>query len=193
MRRLFRWWPLALAVLAGMAVGGWWWVRRGGTYDADIRFAAARYGMDPALIKAVIWRESRFRPSVVGDAGEIGLMQLTEPAALDWAGAEGIRLRREQLFHPRTNILAGTWYLRWCLRHYPQTDDPRVFALAEYNAGRGNVLRWLKGPARTNSQAFLKRIGFPSTREYVRAVLERRSRYQKDFAPATRPGAEKKR
>jgi soluble lytic murein transglycosylase len=169
--------------LLGMTAG-WWWSRNRGTFDSDIRFAATRYGMDPALIKAVIWKESRFRPSIVGEAGEIGLMQLTELAAQEWADAEGIAsFHPQHLFNPRSNILAGTWYLRWCLRHYPQADDPRVFALAEYNAGRGNVLRWLKGSARTNSQAFLKAIGFPSTRLYVQAVLERRPRYLKDFRP----------
>jgi len=64
------------------------------------------------------------------------------------------------------------------LRHYSQTDNPLPYALAEYNAGRGNVLKWLDGQAATNSAAFLAQIGFPSTRAYVLAVSDRYQYYR---------------
>lgn len=170
-----------LLLVAGLA---WWW-RFGQPhheFDRHIRFAAERYGVDAALIKAVVWQESRFRPEVVGKAGEIGLMQVTEAAAQEWASDEGVfPLDTNHLFDPRTNILAGAWYLRWCLGHYRRVDDPLPFALAEYNAGRGNVLRWLDGRAATNSAAFVAAIGFPSTRRYVESVLRRRLACLADF------------
>lgn len=169
-----------------MGVAVWWQFLRPNTeFDSRIRDATARYGMDPALIKAVVWQESRFTPDAVGKAGEIGLMQITGPAAQEWAEAEGIApMPKEHLFDPRTNLLAGTWYLRRSLRRHPQADDPLPFALAEYNAGRGNVLKWLDGPAETNSAAFIEAIGFPSTQAYVTSILSRRLRYLLDF-PST--------
>lgn len=183
MRRWRGW--LAGLLLAGLAglLGFWQWQwRQTHRFDPLIRETALRYGLDPALIKAIVWRESRFRPDAVGAAGEIGLMQLTEPAAQEWATAEKIGpLPPSHLFDPRTNLLAGTWYLRRSLRRHPDVDDPRPFALAEYNAGRGNVLRWLQGAAATNSTAFINAIGFPATRRYVRDVLAAAARFASDF------------
>ena len=157
-----------------------WWEDR---FDPLILQAAQRYQLHPALIKAVIWRESRFRPYVVGRAGEIGLMQLTAPVALEWAVAERLGpIPRENFFDPKTNVLAGTWYLVQAIHHYQNTDCPECYGLAEYNAGRKNVLRWATGPAATNSQAFLQNISYPTTRLYVQSVLQRRRRYMSQFS-----------
>lgn len=165
----------------------WRATHREHSQDHTILAAARRYGVDPALVKAVVWRESDFDPSARGRAGEIGLMQITDAAAQEWAETEKVYpLGEAKLFDPRTNIHAGAWYLRKLLQRYRQTDQPAVFALADYNAGRGNVLKWAKGPAATNSQAFAGVIGFPTTRAYVNAILERRNRYLADFAGAPR-------
>jgi soluble lytic murein transglycosylase len=75
-------------------------------------------------------------------------------------------------------VLAGTWYLKKVLRHYSQADDPLPFGLAEYNAGRGNVLKWLAGDGATNSAAFIGRIGFPGTRAYVQKIIQRYQDYR---------------
>jgi soluble lytic murein transglycosylase len=64
------------------------------------------------------------------------------------------------------------------LRHYSQADDPLPFGLAEYNAGRGNVLKWLAGDGATNSAAFIGRIGFPGTRAYVQKIIQRYQDYR---------------
>ena len=79
---------------------------------------------------------------------------------------------------PATNTLAGAWYLNKLLQRYKETDNPAVYALADYNAGRGNVLKWIHGAAATNSQAFLEQMDFPSTRAYVRAILGRAKQYR---------------
>lgn len=177
---------LVLAVVGGTAV----WLRyQGGhrVYDRVILTASERYGVDPALIKAVIWQESRFQAAVRGQAGEFGLMQIRDEAALEWAGAERLSgFEPEHLLDPGTNTLAGTWYLRRLLLRYGHTDNPIPYALADYNAGRTRVLRWLKGPAATNSVAFLGGLDFPGTRRYVENIMEQHARYRLIFR-APRP------
>ena len=175
-----RWRNVLLLFLAAfLAFKGWdYW--REHRFDAAIIEAAKRYQVDRALIRAVIWRESNFHPNVRGRAGELGLMQIRAAAASEWATAEHIdHFEHSSCLDPLTNVLAGTWYLKRVLRHYGQADDPLPFGLAEYNAGRGNVLKWLAGDNPTNSAVFMQRIGFPSTRLYVQKITERFKDYQR--------------
>ena len=173
---------LAAIVLAGAGWRGWYVWQRERSQDEPILAAAQRYGVEPALVKAVVWRESWFNPHARGRAGEIGLMQLREPAAREWAEAERIAgFTHEHVLDPATNTLAGAWYLAKALKRYTNTDNPVPYALADYNAGRGNVLKWLQGPAATNSAAFTEQIGFPMTQRYVRSVMARREHYAPVF------------
>ncbi len=143
-------------------------------YYPEIKAAADRYGVDPMLVKAIVWRESRFRPDVRGSAGELGLMQIQELAAQEWADAERIEtFEHEHCLDPGTNTMAATFYLSKLLKRYRHTDNPLPYALADYNAGRGNLLKWNKGEASTNSVVFAEVIGFPSTKQYVKAVMKR--------------------
>ena len=166
-------------VLACGAVAYWWWAAQlEQSQNGPIRAAARRYGVERALIKAIVWRESHFNPEARGRSGEIGLMQLQEVPAQAWADAEHLAdFAHEHCLDPRTNTLAGAWYLKKLLRRYEHTDDPVPYALADYNAGRGNLLKWNKGAAATNSAAFIAQIGFPGTKEYVKAVMRRRRLY----------------
>lgn len=174
---------LSLFCFIGFVIYFFWNNRREHRQDKVILAASKRYDVDPALVKAVVWRETKFNPVARGRAGEIGLMQIMESAALDWASAEKIDpFEHEQLFDPGTNTLAGAWYLKKLLKRYTQTDNPIPYALADYNAGRGNVLKWNKGAAATNSETFLKQIGFPGTSNYVRAVMARIENYRPDFS-----------
>jgi soluble lytic murein transglycosylase len=173
---------LLLAIMSGVAFYFWWQGRLERSQDGPIRAAAQRYSVEPALVKAVVWRESRFHPNVRGRAREIGLMQLQEDSAREWADAEHIPgFEHEHCFDPETNTLAGTFYLKKLLGRYTQTDDPVPYALADYNAGRGNVLKWNNGPGQTNSLAFIDQIGFPGTRTYVKSVMQRREHYRSRF------------
>jgi soluble lytic murein transglycosylase len=177
LRARFRWLVFLLA-LGAVAYWGWdtWRERR---YDAIIVAAAQRYAVDPALVKAVIWRESRFNANARGRAGELGLMQIRDTAAMEWAKAEHLpSFEHAACLDPETNTLAGTWYLKKLLGRYQNTDNPAAYALADYNAGRGNVLKWLGGAGATQSGAFVDQIGFPTTRDYVRAVLRRAEHYR---------------
>ncbi len=152
-------------------------------YDALIKQAAQRYGVSAELIKAVIWRESRFQPGKVGSHGERGLMQITENAAADWALAEKIEtFAPTDLFDPKVNIEAGTWYLKRALTHWSAKDNPVPFALAEYNAGRTRVKRWVKnsGQGDTASAEDLQTaMDFPMTKSYITSIVARYDFYVK--------------
>ena len=171
--RRFALFLLLLAVLgAGLSRGLAYY--REHRYDGLIRAAALQYGVDPALVSAVIWRESNYRADRVGRAGEIGLMQVREPAAREWARAAGApEFSAAHLYDPGTNILAGTWYLARALRRWAERDDPATFALAEYNAGLTHARHWAALPGSETAAGFSAAISFPSTRAYIGDILTR--------------------
>lgn len=172
---------LILLVFAlGVYLGFKYW--REHRFDKAIAVAANRYKLEPALIKAVIWRESRFHPNARGSAGELGLMQVRDAAAFEWAASERIvGFEFDACLDPATNTLVGAWYLKQTMARYKQADDPLPYALAEYNAGRGNVLKWRTGSALTNSAAFINQIGFPGTRAYVQSIVKRYKYYSQPW------------
>lgn len=146
-------------------------------YDAAITEVAAKHNIDPMLVKAIVWRESRFHPEKVGASGERGLMQLMPAAAADWARSQKVEsFRLPDLHAPKTNLQAGTWYLKQSMQRWSQRQDPEAFALAEYNAGKKRVDRWIResniGPE-SSTEDFIKGISFPGTRNYVKTVLQR--------------------
>lgn len=175
---------IAGGLLLTLFVERWRRTRLESSQDKNILAASRKHGVDPALVKAVIWRESRFDPRARGGKGETGLMQIMEITGREWAGAQHVPFASKYvLLDAGKNIDCGTWYLGKLLGRYQRTDDPLPYALADYNAGRGNVLKWMKGSATTNSVDFVEQIGFPSTREYVRTVMQRRVKYMSEFAP----------
>lgn len=147
-------------------------------YDGLIVNAARKHGLDPMLVKAVVWRESRFQPEKVGAAGERGLMQVGEAAARDWAAAHKIEVFVfADLFDAKTNLEAGTWYLSRALEHWKDRDDPVSFALAEYNAGRSRMEKWTANSA--SAARMLRAAGPTGTRRYVDDIT-RRFRFYRD-------------
>ena len=165
-------WNIVAAViivcLAGVSL-----VRRIHRYDDMIVRTGKKYDLDPRLISAVIWQESRFRPDRVGTKQEVGLMQVTQAAGTEWAEAEGVEnFHLEMLFDPQKNIDAGAWYLGRAMRRWSHCDDPAPYALAEYNAGRSNALRWSKKSG-NDSKRFWESITYPTTKKYVEKILKR--------------------
>ncbi len=151
---------------------------RYGSHDALIASAAARHGVDPLLVKAVVWQESRFQPDKLGAHGERGLMQITEPAAEDWVQSAGVEtFVPEDLLDAKTNLEVGTWYLAQALKHWSSQEDPLPFALGEYNAGRSRVKRWSRG-AQITAEELGKAMDIPSTRAYVASVRDRYEYYK---------------
>src|SRR3954447_26113712 len=148
-------------------------------HEDIIRQQSQKKGLDPALVAAVIYQESKFadRTSV---AGARGLMQITPDTARFIAKQSGgIRFVQEDLATPQINIAYGTWYLRWLMDRY---DGRQALALAAYNAGFGHVDRWVAaagGPDAFNAKTD---IPFPETRNYVQQVLERRRDYARRYS-----------
>lgn len=157
--------------------------RRYAQFDPLIRDAAERQGLDPMLVKSVVWRESRFRPEMVGNNGERGLMQVTEGAAEDWKVAEKKEnFRPTDLFDPKTNLEVGTWYLARALERWQDKEDPIPFALAEYNAGRTRVNQWISDSnmgEKANAFDLKEHVAFPTTRTYIETIQARYRFYKK--------------
>ncbi len=124
---------------------------------------------------------------MLGSVGERGLMQVGEAAAKDWVNAEKIEtFMPTDLFDPKTNLEVGTWYFKKALDRWKQKDDPVPFALAEYNAGRANVNRWITESGRGEEAAardLLLAIDFPTTRRYIDDIVARYRFYQQQEKP----------
>jgi peptidoglycan lytic transglycosylase len=147
-------------------------------HDDIIRQQAADKHVDAALIAAVIYEESRFRDQT-SNAGARGLMQIT-PETADFIARRsgGVRFEQADLGTPQINIAYGAWYLRYLIDRYKGND---TLAIAAYNAGMGNVDRWVAragGPSNFDSA---KHIPFPETRAYVQNVIERRQQYRDHY------------
>jgi soluble lytic murein transglycosylase len=142
-------------------------------HDDIIRQQAAEKNLDPAMIAAVIYAESRFEDQE-SHAGAIGLMQITpETADVIEHLSGGTTFVTSDLSDPEINIRYGSYYLRYLLNRY---HGNQVAALAAYNAGTGNVDRW--GGAGLG----LDDIRFPETRAYVEEVLDKRQEYRDQYA-----------
>jgi peptidoglycan lytic transglycosylase len=143
-------------------------------HESAIRRQATEKHLDPALIAAVIYAESKFNDSI-SSAGALGLMQLLPSTAHFIAQRTGgTRFTTEDLSTPDINIAYGSWYLRYLLDEYGGSE---VLALAAYNGGETNVNRWLAS-AHARGRAFtVGDIPFSETRAYVAKVLHMRDRY----------------
>jgi len=186
---VLRWLVLFVLAVILLTVGGtgylYWEAQQPQetVFDPIIVNVARNEGVDPFLIRALIWRESRFDPLTHGQADEHGLMQVTPDVGQMWAKANKVDdYNDDKLYDPETNIRVGTWYLNRAIRRWSQTDDPVTFALAEYNAGRSNALKWVDPLAPLSHTAFLDRITYPGTRKYVEVILAKRQQYSRAFA-----------
>jgi soluble lytic murein transglycosylase len=140
-----------------------------------IREYSRKYGLEPDLVCAVIHTESRFRPGITSPKGARGLMQLTKGTA-DW-GAEEVGIpgyAYENVTEPVVNIELGCWYLSVLLKQFTETET----ALAAYNAGSGNVERWLDDASLSADGVKLDDIPFGETRRYVGRVDGARAVYR---------------
>ena len=139
---------------------------------------AREKNVPPDLIAGVIYAESRFVDQT-SHAGARGLMQITpDTAAAIATRTGGVNFRQEDLADPQINISYGTWYLRNLLDRYGENV---VLALAAYNAGQGNVDKWI-AQARAKGEALtIDAIPFTETRGYVHSVLEARAEYRAKY------------
>ena len=148
-------------------------------HDDIIRQQAHEKNLDPALIAAVIYEESRFRDQT-SHAGARGLMQITpETADAIAEHSGGVRFKQEDLADPQINISYGAYYLRLLLDHY---GGNQTLAIAAYNAGIGNVDRWVADAGGADKFDTAEHIPFPETRAYVENVLQRQKDYRNNYA-----------
>lgn len=139
-------------------------------FAKEIAAAAAKHGLPPELVRAVIRRESKFKPDTRGKAGEIGLMQILPGGA----GAEWSRVNKQRMYYPHemlnpsVNLDIGCWYLARALNRWRDYRCSIELALAEYNAGLKNASRWK--PDDLNADV-IARIDFPGTQKYVTEIM----------------------
>ena len=132
-------------------------------YEHIVRGHAENYRLDPALVAAVIYQESKFRADARSDSGAVGLMQLLPETAKGIAARTGgSKFEVDDLYDPEINVRYGSWYLRHLIDKYGTEER----ALAAYNGGQGNLDRG---------------VMYPETRHYVDRVLELRGIYRKAY------------
>ena len=145
-------------------------------YREEIYTAAEAYDLPPSLVYAVIHTESGFAPDVQSSAGAIGLMQVTPPT-MEWAlmrGGEDTPPTAEALADPAFNIDVGCRVLQLLGQSFEEQDT----VLAAYNAGMGNVRKWLSDPAYSDDGETLHTIPFAETRNYVQKVADAKEMYR---------------
>jgi soluble lytic murein transglycosylase len=147
-------------------------------HEDIIRQQARDKRLDPALIAAVIYQESKFRPRTSA-AGAEGLMQILPSTAKFIARRTGgTAFVPSDLGTPQVNIAYGSYYLRYLLNRY---DGNETVAIAAYNAGETNVAGWIReaGGAGHFDPAD---IPFPETRAYVKNVERHQDDYRHNYA-----------
>jgi len=147
-------------------------------HEDIIRQQATAKNVDPSLVAAVIYTESRFRDQT-SHAGARGLMQITPATARYIARLSGgTAFKQGDLATPQVNISYGVYYLRYLLRRY---GDNKVLALAAYNGGEGNVDRWISEASLAEREFGIAQIPFTETREYVGRVLDVQVDYRRKY------------
>lgn len=149
-------------------------------YEALILEYAGEYGLDPYLVCAVIWVESKFDEAATSHKGARGLMQII-PSTGQWAaqklGIEGYS--EDSLYDPEINIRIGCWYLDNLRDHFNGNMD---LALAAYNGGSGNVEKWLRDSRYSKDGRKLDNIPFKETRDFVARVWSAYDKYKRLYS-----------
>jgi soluble lytic murein transglycosylase len=174
---------ILLLVLTGVVALTWFlgkmtyeYFSRKSAYDTIIREAARKYCVDSCLLKAVIWKESKFKQNARGAKGEVGLMQIRPTAAAkEWSDVNRIDIPSEgMIFYPRLNIEIGAWYLSLAMRKWEKYEHCEELALSQYNAGARGMSSWI--PADYNGEV-IENIKINSTKRYVTEIMEKYREY----------------
>lgn len=145
------------------------------SYRTTIQQNASANDLDPYLVAAVVRTESHFRARATSAQGARGLMQIM-PETGAWVAKQlDLPFQPEMLYDPDYNLKIGCWYLAHLLKQF---DGDQVLALAAYNGGQSNVMKWLQENQWTGEHQTLHQIPFGETRQYVANVLRDHKRYQ---------------
>ena len=136
-------------------------------YSEYVTKYAEQYGVEENLIYALIKAESNFNPDAVSHQNAKGLMQLMQSTAEDLAKKSKIDLNNENILEPEVNIQLGTQYIASLLNKY----DCVEVALAAYNAGSGNVDKWISAGKIKADGSDIENIPYKETNTYVRKIM----------------------
>jgi soluble lytic murein transglycosylase len=145
-------------------------------YGEEIEEHAKERGLDPNLVRALILQESYYNPKAKSRVGATGLMQLMPPTAKEHAAKLRVPFAISRLETPDVNIRLGTFHLKMLIDMFRGNT---YFAVASYNAGQGNVLKWRRAAPSKPVDEFLESIPFSETRNYVKRVTMLRSAYSR--------------
>jgi soluble lytic murein transglycosylase len=137
--------------------------------------SATTQGLEPALVMGLVLQESSGDATAGSRVGARGLMQLMPSTAEEVSRKAGIAFHESRLTEPELNVELGTRYLR---ELFGLMNGDEILALASYNAGIGNVQRWLRATRGAGSDEFLESIPYAETRGYVKRVIYYRSVYR---------------
>ena len=137
---------------------------------------AEKYNLESSLVYGVIYTERKFRADAISPKKAKGLMQITDGTG-EWAAKslELVDYKKDSLFEPKENIEIGCWYLNKLFNQFQGSIET---ALAAYNAGSGNVTKWLADSAYSEDQKTLDTIPYPETKKYVKKVMVVQKIYQ---------------
>jgi soluble lytic murein transglycosylase-like protein len=145
-------------------------------YGKEIEHRAKERGLDPNLVRALILQESYYDPTARSRVGATGLMQLMPPTAKEHAARLRIPFAVSRLENPDVNVRLGTFHLKMLIDMFRGNT---YLAVASYNAGQGNVLKWRRAAPGKPLDEFLESIPFSETRNYVKRVTMLRSSYER--------------
>lgn len=125
--------------------------------------------IDPFLTFAIIKSESNFKKDIISSSGAVGLMQLMENTATEQAYKIGETVvAKEELYNAEKNIALGTSYFSTLMKKY---NNNYLLALAAYNAGIGNVDKWIKEGIIKEDGTDMENIPYKETNNYVRKIV----------------------
>ncbi|MDY3929461.1 MAG: lytic transglycosylase domain-containing protein [Clostridia bacterium] len=149
-------------------------------YEDYIEKYSMEYNLDEYLVMALIKAESNYIYDAHSGIAR-GLMQITDDTALWIAEKLGIEFEPEDIENPEINIRMGCYYLRYLLDYYNSNTQ---LALAAYNAGMGNVNKWLKNSDLCSSEGYLNSIPFYETEKYLEKIEHAQKIYKKLYENA---------
>jgi soluble lytic murein transglycosylase len=158
----------------------YWQARYPFPYLREIEKWSTERKLNPLLVTALIRQESRFESKIKSVADATGLMQVL-PSTAKWIAPQ-IKLdsKNINLEDPNNNIMLGTWYLG---HTHDQYNNNSLLAIASYNAGPGNVSKWLQTLTTKDPDEFVEQIPFDETKNYVRQVLGNYWNYLRLYNP----------
>ncbi|MEI2577829.1 lytic transglycosylase domain-containing protein [Scytonema sp. PRP1] len=158
----------------------YWQARYPFPYLKEIEQWSQKRQLNPLLVTALIRQESRFETKVRSTAGATGLMQVMPDTAKWIAPQIKFDTKKIDLQNPNNNIMLGTWYLDHTHQQYGNNS---LLAIASYNAGPGNVNKWLPILPKEDPDEFVESIPFDETKNYVRQVFGNYWNYLRLYNP----------